>query len=74
LKGGVLNIGLCNLFVLRGGVYITKCYLGLGFFFKFNVVVGYMWFEVIEKNKKTSGLKRERLERSNPLKTSRFLF
>jgi hypothetical protein len=29
-----------------------------------------MWFKVIEKSKKAIGLKREKLERSNPLETS----
>ncbi len=38
LRGGVMNIGLCNLFGFK--VYITKCNLRLGFFFKFNVVLG----------------------------------
>jgi len=38
LRGGVLSIDLCNLFVLMG-LYITKCNLGLGFFLKFNVVL-----------------------------------
>jgi len=29
-----------------------------------------MWSKVIEKSRKANGLKRERLEKSNPLKTS----
>jgi hypothetical protein len=48
--------------------------MGLGLFLKFNVVLGCMWFEVIEKNKMTSGLKRKKLDKYDPLKTSSFLF
>jgi hypothetical protein len=33
-----------------------------------------MWSKVIEKNMKASGLKKERLERFNPLKTSSLSF
>jgi hypothetical protein len=44
--------------------------MGFGFLWKFNVVMGFMWSKVIEKNKKVNGLKRKRSEKSDPLKTS----
>ncbi len=55
---------------MDSGVYITKCNMGFGFLWKFNVVMGFMWSKVIEKNKKVNGLKRKRSEKSDPLKTS----
>ncbi len=56
------------------GVYITKCNLGLGVFWKFNDVLGFMWSKVIEKSRKASELKRERLERFDPLEISSLSF
>jgi len=70
LRGGVMNTGLCNLFWLRG-FYVTKCNMGLGFFWKFNCS-RFMWSKVIEKRRKANGLKRERSERSDALETSSF--
>jgi hypothetical protein len=55
---------------LESGVYITKCNLGLGFFWKFNVVLRFMWSKVIKKSKKDNGLKKEKLKRYDPLETS----
>jgi hypothetical protein len=43
-----VSFGLWNLFVLKGLYH--KCNLGLGFFLKFHVVLGCMWFEIIDKS------------------------
>jgi hypothetical protein len=62
-----MSIGLCNHLDL--GAYVTKCNLGLGFLWKFNVVLGLRGLKRLRREGRTMG-SREKLERSVPLETS----
>jgi hypothetical protein len=53
---------------LNLGAYVTKCNLGLGFLWKFNVVLGLCGLKKLRRENKASGLKRERDERDLTLK------
>ncbi len=66
MVSGTLDYVIC----VGRGIYITECKHELDFPWKSNVVLGLCGFEDFEKKKEANGLKRERLERSNPLQTS----
>jgi hypothetical protein len=56
---------------LDSRVYVTKCNLGLGFLWKFNVVLGLCGLKKLRKEGRPMG-SRERLGRSDLLETSSF--
>ncbi len=63
---------LCSCFYIlsSSGIYVTKCKQEFEFLWKSNVVLGSCGLKTFRRRKKASGLKRERLERFDPLETS----
>jgi hypothetical protein len=44
------------------GIHVTKCNIGLGFLWKFDVVMGSYGLKKLRRRRKASELKREKLE------------
>ncbi len=68
LRGGVVNTSLCNLFGLRG--LLQSVIWDLGSSRSLMLFWGFMWSKIIEKKRKANGVKKEKSERFDLLKTS----